>query len=97
MGEIGGRLSDICIITSDNPRTEDPEQILKDVEEGTKRTECPYECICDRKEAIFRAVEIAREGDLVVVAGKGHEDYQIFKDKTIHFDDAEVIREAFGE
>lgn len=97
MGEIGGRLSDICIITSDNPRTEDPDQILKDVEEGTKRTDCPYECICDRKEAIFRAVEIAKEGDLVVVAGKGHEDYQIFKDKTIHFDDAEVIREAFGE
>ncbi|MBE6007806.1 MAG: UDP-N-acetylmuramoyl-L-alanyl-D-glutamate--2,6-diaminopimelate ligase [Lachnospiraceae bacterium] len=97
MGEIGGRLSDICIITSDNPRTEDPEQILKDVEEGTKKTGCPYECICDRKEAIFRAVEIAQEGDLVVVAGKGHEDYQIFKDKTIHFDDAEIIREAFGE
>jgi len=97
MGEIAGKLSDICIITSDNPRTEDPEQILKDVEEGTKRTDCPYECICDRKDAIFRAVDIAKEGDLVVVAGKGHEDYQIFKDRTIHFDDAEVIREAFGE
>ncbi len=97
MGEIGGRLSDYCIITSDNPRTEDPEQILKDVEAGTAKTDCPYECICDRKEAIFAAVKMAKEGDVIVVAGKGHEDYQIFKDKTIHFDDAEVVKEAFGE
>lgn len=97
MGEIAGRLSDVCIITSDNPRTEDPEQILKDVEAGTKKTACPYECICDRKEAIFHAVDMAKEGDVIVVAGKGHEDYQIFKDKTIHFDDAEVVKEAFGE
>lgn len=97
MGEIGGRLSDICVITSDNPRTEDPELIIKDVEEGIKGTGCPYECICDRKEAILHAISIAKEGDVVVIAGKGHEDYQIFKDKTIHFDDAEVVREAFGE
>ena len=97
MGEIGGRLSDICVITSDNPRTEDPDLIIKDVEEGIKDTGCPYECITDRKEAILHAVAIAKEGDVVVIAGKGHEDYQIFKDKTIHFDDAEVVREAFGE
>ena len=97
MGEIGGRLSDICVITSDNPRTEEPGLIIKDIEEGIKDTGCPYECITDRKEAILHAIAIAKEGDVVVIAGKGHEDYQIFKDKTIHFDDAEVVREAFGE
>lgn len=97
MGEIGGRLSDFCIITSDNPRTEEPEAILKDVEEGTKKTDCPYVCVCDRGDAIREAVKMAKEGDLIVVAGKGHEDYQIFKDKTIHFDDAEEVRKAFGE
>lgn len=97
MGEIAGRLSDYCIITSDNPRSEEPNAILLDVEEGTKRTNCPYIKVVDRREAIFKAVEMSKPGDLIVVAGKGHENYQIFPDKTIHFDDAEVIAEAFKE
>lgn len=97
MGGIAGKLSDYCIITSDNPRTEDPLQILLDVEEGTKQTGRPYEKQVDRKQAILQAIAMAKPGDVVVVAGKGHENYQIFKDKTIHFDDAEVIRTAFEE
>ncbi|MCQ4727219.1 UDP-N-acetylmuramoyl-L-alanyl-D-glutamate--2,6-diaminopimelate ligase [Anaerotignum faecicola] len=97
MGEIGGRLSDLCIITSDNPRSEDPERILDDIEEGIKRTSCEYKREADRRKAIFEAVNSANKGDLIIVAGKGHEDYQIFPDRTIHFDDAEVVREAFGE
>ena len=97
MGEIAGKLSDYCVITSDNPRTEVPERILDDVEVGTAKTNCGYTKICDRKEAIFYAVSMAKPGDIVVVAGKGHEDYQIFKEKTIHFDDVEVVREALGE
>lgn len=97
MGEIGGKLAGYCIITSDNPRTEDPEAILEDVEAGVKKTDCPYEKIVDRRTAIQRAVELAGEGDVILIAGKGHETYQIFPDRTIHFDDMEEVRKAFGE
>ena len=97
MGEIGGRLAGYCIITSDNPRTEDPEKILEDVEVGVKKTDCPYEKIVDRREAIQKAVAMAEAGDVILIAGKGHETYQIFPDKTIHFDDIEEVRKAFGE
>lgn len=97
MGEIAGIYSDYCIITSDNPRTENPAQILDDVELGTKKSGCEYTKIVDRREAINYAVSIAKENDLVVIAGKGHENYQIFADKTIHFDDVEEVRKAFGE
>ena len=97
MGEIGVRLAGYCIITSDNPRTEDPEKILEDVEVGVKKTDCPYEKIVDRREAIQKAVAMAEAGDVILIAGKGHETYQIFPDKTIHFDDIEEVRKAFGE
>ena len=97
MGRIGGECADYCILTSDNPRTENPEQILAEVEAGTKETGCTYEKQVDRRRAIVRAIEIAKEGDVIVIAGKGHETYQIFPDKTIHFDDVEEVRKAFGE
>ena len=97
MGEIGGRLADYCIITSDNPRTEDPEAILADVEAGVRKTDCPYEKIVDRRTAIQKAVAMADEGDVILIAGKGHETYQIFAKETIHFDDMEEVRKAFGE
>ena len=97
MGEIAGIYSDYCIITSDNPRTEDPVQILDDVEPGTKKSGCDYTKIVDRGEAIKYAIDMAKEGDVVIVAGKGHENYQIFADKTIHFDDVEEVKKAFGE
>ncbi len=98
MGRIAAELSDVVIATSDNPRSEEPEAILKDVEVGVleKLGGKQHEKITDRREAIFRAVELARTGDIVVIAGKGHEDYQILKDKTIHFDDKEVAREAIA-
>jgi UDP-N-acetylmuramoyl-L-alanyl-D-glutamate--2,6-diaminopimelate ligase len=97
MGEAAAGLSDVVIATSDNPRTEDPEAILRDVEEGLRSTGLPYLKITDRREAIFRAVAQARAGDIVVIAGKGHEDYQIVGTEKRHFDDREVAREALAE
>ncbi|HWS86077.1 MAG TPA: UDP-N-acetylmuramoyl-L-alanyl-D-glutamate--2,6-diaminopimelate ligase [Pyrinomonadaceae bacterium] len=97
MGEAAASLSDVVIATSDNPRTEDPEAILRDVEEGLKSSGRPYLKIVDRREAIFRAVAEARPGDIVVIAGKGHEDYQIIGAEKRHFDDREVAREALEE
>ncbi len=97
MGEIVARLSDYAIVTSDNPRSEEPEEILKEIEAGVKPVTDKYEMIVDRRQAIKRAVAIAKKGDSVIIAGKGHEDYQILKDKTIHFDDTEVAKEALGE
>ena len=96
MGRLAAELSDVVIATSDNPRTEDPEFILSQVEEGVleKIGGKHHEKIVDRKAAIFRAVELAQKDDIVVILGKGHEDYQILKDKTIHFDDKEVARAA---
>jgi UDP-N-acetylmuramoyl-L-alanyl-D-glutamate--2,6-diaminopimelate ligase len=97
MGEAAARLSDIVILTSDNPRTEDPEAILADTEVGLVRVAGkPYVKIADRRAAIFRAIAEARDGDVVVIAGKGHEDYQIIGTEVIHFDDREVAREALA-
>jgi UDP-N-acetylmuramyl-tripeptide synthetase len=97
MGEAAASLSDIVILTSDNPRTEDPEAILADTEVGLLRVAGkPYQKIADRRAAIFRAIAEARDGDVVVIAGKGHEDYQIIGNETIHFDDREVAREALA-
>jgi UDP-N-acetylmuramoyl-L-alanyl-D-glutamate--2,6-diaminopimelate ligase len=94
MGEAAGRLADYCIITSDNPRSEDPLAIIAEIEKGMKRSGSKqYEVIPDRKQAIARALDIGQEGDYILVAGKGHEDYQIIKDRIIHFSDAEVILE----
>jgi UDP-N-acetylmuramoyl-L-alanyl-D-glutamate--2,6-diaminopimelate ligase len=97
MGEAAGSLSDVVILTSDNPRTEDPEQILGDAEEGIRKTGKPYRKIADRTEAIHEAILQARSGDLVLIAGKGHEDYQIVGRETFHFDDKEVARAALSQ
>lgn len=96
MGEAAATLSDVVILTSDNPRTEDPLSILTDVEMGMRESGKPYEKIADRRTAINRAIAEARTGDLVVIAGKGHEDYQIIGKETFHFDDREVAREALA-
>jgi UDP-N-acetylmuramoyl-L-alanyl-D-glutamate--2,6-diaminopimelate ligase len=96
MGEAAGSLSDVVILTSDNPRTEDPEQILCDAEEGIRATGKPYRKIADRSEAIHRAIAEAQSGDLVLIAGKGHEDYQIIGGEVFHFDDKEVARAALA-
>ncbi|MBU3074123.1 UDP-N-acetylmuramoyl-L-alanyl-D-glutamate--2,6-diaminopimelate ligase [Clostridium estertheticum] len=95
MGKIGTNLSDFSFITSDNPRTEDPLEIIKDVVLGIEKNN--FEIIENRREAIKRAIESATTGDIIVIAGKGHEDYQILKDKTIHFDEREVISEILKE
>jgi UDP-N-acetylmuramyl-tripeptide synthetase len=96
MGEAAGTLSDVVFATSDNPRTEDPEAILRDVEVGLRAAGKPYLKLVDRREAIGRAIEQARAGDIVVIAGKGHEDYQIIGTEKRHFDDREVAREALS-
>jgi len=94
MGEAAGRLADWTIITSDNPRSEDPLAIISDIEAGIKKTGTQnYQIIPDRREAIEQALSLGTEGDYILVAGKGHEDYQIIKDQILHFDDAEVIQE----
>lgn len=97
MGEISGRLADYSIITSDNPRTEEPSAIVGDIEEGMKRTGGKYTVIVDRREAIRHAIRTALPGDVIVLAGKGHETYQTFRDKTIHFDEREVVREILDD
>ena len=96
MGRLAAKLADVVIATSDNPRSEDPESILDEVEAGVRETigDKHHERIADRREAIFRAVELAEPEDLVIILGKGHENYQILKDGTIHFDDKEVACEA---
>ncbi|ACL69660.1 UDP-N-acetylmuramoyl-L-alanyl-D-glutamate--2,6-diaminopimelate ligase [Halothermothrix orenii] len=97
MGKIATQLGDYCIITSDNPRSEDPMEIIKDIEKGIQEeviSDTPYVKEPDRRKAIFSAINSARKDDMVIIFGKGHETYQIFKDKTIPFDDREVAREA---
>jgi UDP-N-acetylmuramoyl-L-alanyl-D-glutamate--2,6-diaminopimelate ligase len=94
MGQAAGQLSDLVILTSDNPRSEDPLQIMNDALVGLRRTDTRTIVEPDRATAIRKAVEEARAGDIVLLAGKGHETYQIFRDRTIHFDDREVAREA---
>lgn len=96
MGEAAGSLSDVVILTSDNPRTEDPQRILADAEQGLRSSGKPYKKIPDRREAIHQAVHEARSQDLVLIAGKGHEDYQIIGREVFHFDDKEVAREALA-
>jgi UDP-N-acetylmuramoyl-L-alanyl-D-glutamate--2,6-diaminopimelate ligase len=95
MGRIAGNLADYTIITSDNPRTEDPAAIVQEIEAGVREV-LPvghfYECVVDRSQAIARAIAIAGPDDVVVIAGKGHETYQTFKHQTIDFDDRAVAR-----
>lgn len=92
MGEIAGRLADKTVITSDNPRSEDPKRILQQIEEGIRGIEgASYEIVEDRRLAIERAVEIGGEDGIVIVAGKGHENYQVIGDRIVHFDDREEV------
>ncbi|MEG1256302.1 UDP-N-acetylmuramoyl-L-alanyl-D-glutamate--2,6-diaminopimelate ligase [Clostridium sp.] len=95
MGDIGTALSDVAIITSDNPRSEDPYAILEDVKKGVKKNN--YQLIENRREAIKTALLIAEKGDIIVIAGKGHETYQILQNETIHFDEKEVVLELIEE
>lgn len=97
MGEVSGRLADFTIITSDNPRFEEPQDIMDDIVTGISRTEGRYTEIMDRKEAFRYAIMNARPGDVIVLAGKGHEDYQEIKGVKYHMDERELIREVLEE
>ncbi len=97
MGKAAGELADIVILTSDNPRSEDPQQIIREVQAGIAQsgnTNCFI--FADRKEAIHQALKIAKAGDVLVLAGKGHENYQIIGSDKMHFDEREILGEAFG-
>ncbi|MBE5902563.1 MAG: UDP-N-acetylmuramoyl-L-alanyl-D-glutamate--2,6-diaminopimelate ligase [Lachnospiraceae bacterium] len=94
MGEVSGKLADFTIITSDNPRFEEPAEIMADIETGMKKTQGAYVCIEDRREAIAYSVEHAKSGDVIIVAGKGHEDYQEIKGVKYPMDDRELIESA---
>lgn len=97
MGTIAVRKADYVIVTSDNPRTEDPKSIIEDILEGTQTANVPVTVIENRIEAIKYAISIAQKDDIIVLAGKGHETYQILKDETIHLDEREVVKEALDE
>ncbi|HHT63508.1 MAG TPA: hypothetical protein GXZ75_07510 [Clostridia bacterium] len=94
MGEISGRYSSFSFITSDNPRTEDPGAIIEEIEGGIAPVTAQYKIIPDRREAIEEALKMAQAQDTVVIAGKGHENYQLVMGKVLHFDDREVAREV---
>ena len=96
MGEIAGKLADYTIITSDNPRTEEPINIIKQIEDGMKKTKGKYICIENRREAIEYAIKIATKNDLIILAGKGHEPYQIIGDKINPFDERIIVNEIIG-
>ena len=96
MGEISGNIADFTIITSDNPRTEEPESIVKQIEVGTKKTKGKYITIVDRIQAIKYAIDMANKNDIIVLAGKGHETYQEINGKKNHFDEREIIKDIIG-
>jgi UDP-N-acetylmuramyl-tripeptide synthetase len=97
MGIIAGENSDLAIITSDNPRTEDPLEIIREVEIGVKETGTEYLAISDRRDAIAKAISKAGQNDVVIIAGKGHETYQLIGGEKFHFDDREVAAEALAK
>ena len=96
MGEISGKIADYTIITSDNPRTENPKSIVEEIEDGIKKTKGKYEVIIDRKEAIKKAIKMANKTDIIVLAGKGHEPYQEINGEKFDFDERKIVKEIIG-
>ena len=96
MGQISGNIADFTIITSDNPRTEEPEKIVKQIEEGIIKTKGKYVAIVDRTEAIEHAIEIANKNDIIVLAGKGHETYQEINGEKEPYDERKIIKKIIG-
>lgn len=97
MGRVAGENSDVVFITSDNPRTEDPLRIISEIEVGVKETPAEYYAVSDRRDAIFRGIALAKANDVVIVAGKGHETYQIVGNDKFHFDDREVALDVIAK
>jgi UDP-N-acetylmuramoyl-L-alanyl-D-glutamate--2,6-diaminopimelate ligase len=97
MGAVAARLSDVLILTSDNPRSEPPEAIIDDVRRGIPAARADEtEVIVDRRDAIARALELGRKGVVIVIAGKGHETYQVVRDRKVPFDDRQVVRDVLA-
>ena len=96
MGRVAGENSDLVFITSDNPRTEDPLKIISEIEVGVRETGREFHSVSDRRDAIYRAIASARTGDVVIIAGKGHETYQVIGNEKFHFDDRQVAAEALA-
>lgn len=96
MGEISGNIADFTIITSDNPRTEKPEDIINEIEKGIKKSKGNYTKITDRKEAIKYAINMATKIDIIVLAGKGHETYQEINGKKYPMDERQIVKEILG-
>ena len=97
MGEISGKVADYTIITSDNPRTENPKLIVNEIEEGIKKTKGKYEVIVDRTEAIKKAIKMANKNDIIVLAGKGHEPYQEINGVKYPFDERIIVNEIINK
>lgn len=97
MGAISGKIANYTIITSDNPRTEDPETIISQIEEGIKKTKGNYECITNRTDAIKKAIKMANKNDIIVLAGKGHESYQEINNQKIDYDERKIVKEIIEE
>ena len=91
MGAAAAEGSDLCIVTSDNPRTEDPDSIIRDILDGFRESSTPYVVIRYRIEAIHWAIDNAQSGDVILLAGKGHEDYQVIGHSKHHFDEREIV------
>ena len=97
MGEISGKIADYTILTSDNPRSEKPEDIISEIEKGIKKTKGKYEVVVDRKEAIKKAIKMANKKDIIVLAGKGHETYQEINGTKKEFDERIIIKEIIQQ
>jgi UDP-N-acetylmuramoyl-L-alanyl-D-glutamate--2,6-diaminopimelate ligase len=97
MGEVSGRLSDLSVVTADNSRFEDVMDIIADIKIGLAKTDGKYVVIPDRREAIRYCIENAQDGDIIVLAGKGHEDYQEIRGVKRHFDEREVVADILKE
>ena len=97
MGEVSGRLADLTVITSDNPRFEEPQAIIDDIKTGIGKTDGKYIEICDRKEAIAYAIDNGQPGDIIVLAGKGHEDYQEIRGVKHPMDERVLIAQILKE
>ena len=96
MGRTATDLSDIVIVTTDNPRTEDPEEIIKEILIGTVGSKAQVVTVTDRTEAIKYALSIAQDGDTILLAGKGHETYQVIGKERVHYDEREIVADALN-
>ena len=97
MGEVSSKLADLTVVTSDNPRDEEPMDIINDILEGVKKADGEYVTVPDRKEAIAYCMKHAKDGDIIVLAGKGHEDYQEIRGVKHHMDERELIAQIIEE